>query len=71
MNPYEQKCLTKVVLAAMGIVDRRTVTHIELETTFKALESFTDNNPNWNENQKDFYKTLVNIVKELMKENVR
>ena len=71
MNLYEQSCLTKVVLAAIGIVDRRTVTRIELETTFKALESFADNNQDWNENQKDFYKILVNIVKELMKENVR
>lgn len=69
MNLYEQSCVSKVFLAAMGVIDRRTVTNIELETTFKALEIFADNNSNWNESQKEFYKFLVNFVKELMKGN--
>ena len=69
MNLYEQSCVSKVFLAAMGVIDRRTVTNIELETTFKALEIFADNNSNWNESQKEFYKFLVNYDKELMKGN--
>lgn len=63
MNLYEQNCVAKVFLAAMDIIDKSTVTHLELETSFKALENFADNNQNWDEMQKESYKLLINLVK--------
>ena len=66
MNLYEQSCVSKVFLAAMGVIDKKTVSKIELEVTFKALEHFADNNLYWDHDQKEFYKLLVEFTKEMI-----
>ena len=69
MNLYEQSCVSKVFLAAMGIINRQSITKVELEVTFKALENFAEHNQYWNNYQKDYYKLLIKFVKELMKDH--
>ena len=64
---YELKCYNKVLSAALGKVDRSTVTKQEFDITVELLKKNADNRSDWTEEQKRDYKILADYVKEKFK----
>ena len=66
---YELSCYNKVLGAALGKVDRSTVTKQEFDITVELLKKNADNRSDWTEEQKRDYKILADYVKENFKGN--
>lgn len=64
---YELNCYNKVLGAALGKVDRSTVTKQEFDITVELLKKNADNRSDWTEEQKRNYKILADYVKENFK----
>ena len=64
MSIYEQLCVTKLFYAAMGMMERQTITLDEFDIACEALKHLADQRRDWTEQQKYFYKWLVDYAKE-------
>lgn len=62
MNPYEMMSFAKFVMSAFA--GNVTPSDAEIEVGTTILKNMADNAPHWNQQQKDAYKLLVDIVKE-------
>lgn len=62
MNPYEMMSFAKFVMSAFA--GNVTPSEAEIEAGTTILKNMADNAPYWNQQQKDAYKLLVDIVKE-------
>jgi len=67
MTPYEMFCLSKLFYITMGMMDRRNITHDEVEIACEVLKKMADQRYDWNDQQKNYYKFLVDFAKELSK----
>ena len=67
MTPYEMLCLSKLFYITMGMMDRRNITHDEVEIACELLKKMADQRYDWNDQQKNYYKFLVDFAKELSK----
>lgn len=62
MNPFEMMSFAKFIISAFeGNV---TPSEAELEAGAMALKNMANNSPYWNQQQKEAYKLLVDVVKE-------
>ena len=66
---YEQICLFKLFCTAMGMMDRQSISQIEIEVACETLKRMTDQRYDWTDQQKSFYKFLVDFAKEMTKNN--
>lgn len=64
---YEPSCYNKVLGAALGKVERSTVTKQEVDITVELLKKNADNRSDWTEKQKRDYKIFADYVKENFK----
>ena len=67
MTLYEMICFAKVYNAAMGFVDRRTVSVQEVDVVIELLKKNADNRSDWTQEQKDIYKAMADYTKERIK----
>ena len=70
MTPYEEICVTRVYQAALGTIDRKTITEKEIDITIEVLKKHADKRNDWNDQQKEAYKLLADYVKERIKRNI-
>ena len=68
MTPYEELCVTRVYQAALGTIDRKTITKKEIDITVEVLKKHADND--WNDQQKEAYKLLADFAKEQIKRDI-
>lgn len=68
MTFYQLTCYTKLYNAAMGYIDRRSITHHEIEVAIEVLKKLAEERDDWTNEQKELYKTLADIAKEMLKE---
>ena len=68
MTFYQLTCYTKLYNAAMGYIDRNSVTHHEVEVAIEVLKKLADKRDEWTNEQKELYKALADIAKEMLKE---
>ncbi len=66
MNPFEMMSFAKFIMSAFA--GKVTPTEAEIEAGTLALKNMADNSPYWNQEQKDAYKLLVDVVKENYKQ---
>lgn len=66
MNPFEMMSFAKFITSAFA--GNVTLSEAELEAGTTALKNLADNSPYWNQEQKDAYKLLVDVVKENYKQ---
>ena len=65
---YEIECYNKVCKAALGLIDRSTVTKQEIDVTMELLKRNIDNRSDMTDEQKRNYKLVADFVKECYKE---
>ena len=65
MTIYEQLCITKLFYLSIGMIEPATVTKAELETACEALKQLADQRNDWTDQQKAFYKFLVDFKKSI------
>lgn len=65
---FEMICFSKVLCAAMGLINRNTITKQEADIACEVLKKIADNRNDWVPEQKELYKVAVDIVKELGKQ---
>lgn len=70
MTPNEEYCVARVYNAALGIIDRKTITKREIDITIEILKKYADDRDGWTEDQKEAYKLLADYVKEQIKRNI-
>ncbi len=70
MTPHEEYCVARVYNAALGIIDRKTITKHEIDITIEILKKYADNRDDWTENQKEAYKLLADYAKEQIKREI-
>lgn len=70
MTPYEELCVTRVYQAALGTIDRKTITKKEIDITVEALKKHADDRNDWNDQQKEVYKLLADFAKEQIKRDI-
>ena len=69
MSFYEMMCFAKVYNVACGFSSPLTVSKQELDIVCEILKKNADNCWNWNQEQKEFYKLLVDYTKNHIEEN--
>ncbi len=62
MNPFEMMSFAKFVMSAF--TGNVTLSEAEIEAGTIALKNMADSSPYWNQQQKEAYKLLVDVVKE-------
>lgn len=62
MNPFEMMSFAKFVMSAFA--GNVTFSEAEMEAGTTVLKNLADNAPYWNQQQKEAYKLLVDVVKE-------
>ncbi len=62
MNPFEMMSFAKFVMSAF--TGNVTPSEAEIETGTIVLKNMADSSPYWNQQQKEAYKMLVDVVKE-------
>ncbi len=62
MNPFEMMSFAKFVMSAF--TGNVTPSEAEIEAGTMMLKNIADNSPRWNQQQKDVYKLLVDVVKD-------
>lgn len=70
MTPYEKICVTRVYQAALGAIDRKSITKEEIDITIEILKKHADECNDWNDHQKEAYKLLADYAKEQIKRTV-
>lgn len=70
MTPYEELCVTRVYEAALGTIDRKTITKKEIDITVEVLKKHADDRNDWNDQQKEVYKLLADFAKEQIKRDI-
>ena len=70
MTPYEELCVTRVYQAALGTIDRKTITKKEIDITVEVLKKHADDCNDWNDQQKEAYKLLADFAKEQIKRDI-
>ena len=70
MTPHEEYCVARVYNAALGIIDRKTITKHELDITIEILKKYADDQGNWTDDQKEVYKLLADYAKEQIKRDI-
>ena len=70
MTPYEEICVTRVYQAAIGTIDRKSITKEEIDITIEILKKHADERHDWNDQQKEAYKLLADYAKEQIKRNI-
>lgn len=63
MTFFELNCYAKVYNAAMGFIDRNSVTSQEIEVTMEILKKMVDERDDWTDEQKELYKALADYIK--------
>ena len=71
MTPHEEYCVARVYNAALGIIDRKTITKHEIDTTIEILKKYADDQGNWTDDQKEAYKLLADYAKEQIKGQIK
>ena len=71
MTPHEEYCVARVYNAALGIIDRKTITKHELDITIEILKKYADDQGNWTDDQKEAYKLLADYAKEQIKGQIK
>lgn len=71
MTPHEECCVARVYNAALGIIDRKTITKHELDITIEILKKYADDREDWTDDQKDAYKLLADYAKEQIKGQIK
>ena len=67
MTPHEEYCVARVYNAALGIIDRKTITKYEIDITIEILKKYADDRKDWTEDKKEAYKLLADYAKEQAK----
>jgi len=67
MTFYQLTCYTKLYNAAMGYIDRSSVTRQEVEVAIEVLKKLADERNDWTDEQKELYKSIADIAKEMLK----
>lgn len=67
MTFYQLTCYTKLYNAAMGYIDKSSVTHQEAEVAIEVLKKLADERIDWKKKKKELYKTLADIAKKMLK----
>lgn len=65
MNPFEMMSFYKFVMSAFA--GNVSLSDAEIEAGTMVLKNMADNSLYWNQQQKDAYKLLVDVVKEKCK----
>ncbi len=68
MTFFELNCYAKVYNAAMGFIDRNSVTRQEIEVTMEILKKMVDERDDWTDEQKELYKALADYIKKKMED---
>ena len=68
MNFYDILSVAKLFAVATGNTKHITMSSAELEIASEALKKLADERDDWNEDQKEYYKILVDSAKEQTKE---
>lgn len=64
MLPYNYLCLTKLLAYSSG--DQRIqLSKVELEVATELLKQMYENNPCLNDAQKDYFKFLIDLAKQM------
>lgn len=69
MTFYQLTCYTKIYNAAMGDIDRRSVTQQEIEVAIEVLKKLADERDDWTDEQKELYKSIADIAKKMFEES--
>lgn len=69
MTFYQLTCYTKTYNAAMGYIDRRSVTQQEIEVAIEVLKKLADERDDWTDEQKELYKSIADIAKKMFEES--
>lgn len=64
MSFEETVALAKLLSVALGFDKPNVLSDIDLDILKDLFKRMADNSPNWNQEQKDAYKLLVDVVKE-------
>lgn len=67
MTFYQLTCYTKLYNAAMGYIDKSSVTNQEAEVAIEVLKKLADERNDWTDEQKELYKSIADIAKEMLK----
>lgn len=65
MTFIESICIAKVYAVALGLSPRNSITKEEKNMAAFALKRVADQSPCWTQHQREMYKLLVDIVKEI------
>ena len=68
MNFYDILSVAKLFAVATGNTKHITMSSAELGIASEALKKLADERDDWNEEQKEYYKILVDYAKEQTKE---
>lgn len=71
MTPDEKYCVARVYNAALGIIDRRTITQHEVDITIEILKKCANDRDDWTENKKEAYKLLADYAKEQIQGQIK
>lgn len=63
MSFFELTCCNKLYAAALGYIDRNSVTEHEAKVALEVLKRMAENRDDWTEEQKEQYKKLIEIAK--------
>ena len=62
MTNQEEYYVSRVYNAALGIIDRKTVTKHEIDITIEILKKYADDREDWTDDQKEAYKLLADYT---------
>ncbi len=71
MTPHEEYCVSRVYNAALGNIDRKTITKHEIDITIEVLKNHADDRKDWTEGQRKAYKLLAEYAKEQIKGQIK
>ena len=71
MTPNEEYCVARVYNAALGIIDRKTITKHEIDITIEILKKYSGDREDWTDDQKEAYKLLADYAKEKIKDQLK
>lgn len=71
MTNQEEYYVSRVYNAALGIIDRKTVTKHEIDITIEILKKYADDREDWTDDQKEAYKLLADYTKEQIKGQIK
>lgn len=63
MSFYELTCCNKLYAAALGYIDRNSVTKHEAKAALESLKRMAENRDDWTKGQREMYKNLIEFAK--------